>query len=69
MVSFYKYVGMLITPKLLWSNTKEILSKQALKTTSCILRYQYKFGNLHPKDMFKLFDSMARPILCYGAEI
>ena len=68
-VSFYEYLGMLMTPKLVWSKTIEMLSKQALKTTPSILRYQSKFGHFHPKDMFKLFDSMVKPILCYGAEI
>ena len=56
-VSFYKYLGMYFTPKLVWSKTKDMLSKQA--------RYQRKFGRF----MFKLFDTMVKPILCYGSEI
>ena len=68
-ISFYKYLAILITPKLVCSKTIEMLSTQALKTTSCILRNQSKFDYFHPKNMFELFDSMVKPILCYGAEI
>ena len=58
-----------ITPKLVWSKTIEMLSRQALKSSFCIFRYQRDFGQFHPKDMIKLFDSIVKPILCYGAEI
>ena len=50
-------------------NYRNAICKQALKTTPCILGYQSKFGHFHPEDMFQLFDSMVKPILCYGAEI
>ena len=56
-ISLYKYLAILITPKRVCSKTIEMLSKQA---TSCILRYQSKFGHFHPKSMFKLFDSMVK---------
>ena len=68
-VSFYKYLGLYFTPKLVWSKTKDMLSKQALKAISNIYRYQRNFGRFNPKDMFKLFDTMVKPILCYGSEI
>ena len=68
-VSFYKYLGMYFTPKLVWSKTKDMLSKQALKAISNIIRYQRNFGRFESKDMFKIFDTVVRPILCYGSEI
>ena len=68
-VSFYKYLGLFFTPKLVWSLTTELLSKQALKATACIFSYQWNFGHFSPNDIFKLFDSMVTPILTYGAEI
>ena len=68
-VPFYKYLGMYMTPKLIWSKTHECAANQALKVTACIFKYQYKFGYFYPDDIFKLFDSMVKPILCYGCEI
>ena len=35
-VSVYKYLGVYFTPKLIWTKTKEILAKQALKAASSI---------------------------------
>ena len=68
-VSFYKYLGMYFTPELVWSKTKDMLSKQALKAISNIIRYQRNFGRFESKDMFKISDTVVRPILCYGSEI
>ena len=51
-VSFYKYLGMYFTPKLVWSKTKDMLSKQALKAIINIYRYQRNFGRFNSKDMF-----------------
>ena len=68
-VSFYKYLGMYMTPKLSWSKTHEFAAKQASKAIACIFRYQKSFGRFRPFEIFKLFDSMVKPILCYGAEI
>ena len=68
-VSFYKYLGVYFTPKLVWSKTKEVLALQASKAVFKIFQYQRQFGYFCPKDIFKLFDSIVRPILCYGSEI
>ena len=69
-VSFYKYLRMYFTPKLVWYKTKDMLSNEALKAISNIYRYQRNFGRFNPKDMFKLFDTMVRPmfvmVLKYG---
>ena len=59
-VSFYKYPGVYFTPKLIWSKTKEVLAHQASKAVMRIFKYQREF---------KLFDSIVKPIFCYGAEI
>ena len=59
-VSVYKYLGVYFTPKLIWTKTKEILAKQALKAASSIFRFQKQFGFFHPSDVFKLFDSYGK---------
>ena len=68
-VPFYKYLGVYFTPKLVWSETKEVLAHQASKVVCRILQYQRHFRIFSPNDIFKLFDSIVRPILCYGSEI
>ena len=68
-VPFYKYLGVYFTPKLLWSKTQEMLALQGIKSVACIFRYQRKFGHLSSVDIFKVFDAMVKPILCYGSEI
>ena len=68
-VPFYKYLGVYFTPKLIWSKTKEVLAHQASKAVQNIFQYQRQFGCFQPKDVFKLFDSIVRPILCYASEI
>ena len=39
------------------------------KSIACIFCYQKSFDLFPPQDIFKLFDSIVRPILTYGAEI
>ena len=68
-VPFYKYLGVYMTPKLSWSKTRENAAFQAKKSIAWIFRYQKSFGLFPPQDIFKLFDSIVRPILSYGAEI
>ena len=52
-----------------WTKTKYMSAKQAIKAYCSILRYQRNFGRFDSKDLFKLFDTMVKPILCYGSEI
>ena len=42
-----------------------------MKASNTILRYQEKKkkGYLVTKDMFKIYDSMVKPILCYASGI
>ena len=66
---FYKYLGVYFTPKLVWSKTKVVLAHQASKSVRRIFQYQQNFGKFSPNDIFKLYDSTVRLILCYGSEI
>ena len=68
-LSFYKYLGIYLTPKLIWSKTKDVLALKASKAVFKIFQYQHQFGQFCPKDIFKLSDSLVKPILCYGSEI
>lgn len=68
-VSIYKYLGVYFTPKLSWTKTKEVLAMQAQKAASSVFRFQKQFGFFCPPEVFKLFDSMVKPVAIYGAEI
>ena len=67
--SEYKHLGLIFTPKLSWSKAKRKLASQARKAIFCIKPYQRKFGYFQQDKMFCLFDSMVKPILCYGSEV
>ena len=62
-------MGLLFTPKLVWTSAKIKLAAQAQKAIISIHNYQRAFGYLLQGDSFKLFDSMVKPILCYASEI
>ena len=62
-------MGLIYTPKLSWTKAKSKLAAQARKSIYAIKSYQRSFGNFSHTEYFKLFDSMVKPILIYGAEI
>ena len=68
-VSAYKYMGLFITPKLIWSYAKHNLVAQARKSIISMLKFQSSVGYFGYPELFKLFDTMIKPILLYGSEI
>ena len=42
---------------------------QAVKAIAKILKYQNNSRHFSPRDIFKLPDSVVKPILCYGSEL
>ena len=68
-VSAYKYMGLTVTPKLIWTRAKETLATQARKSIITLYKLQHNIGYFDYLDLFKLFDTMVKPVLLYGAEI
>ena len=68
-VPVYKYLGLYLTSNLSWNTTIDMLSRQAFKAIGIMCRIRRNFGFLEPVDMFKIFDSAVKPILCYGSQI
>ena len=68
-MSYYKYLGLIFTPKLVWSKTKQTLAAQAIKSLMTVFSYQRKFGYFNCTETFKSFDTMVKPVLCYGSEV
>lgn len=62
-------MGLLFTPKLVWTRAKENLVDKANKAVITIKIIQNKLWSLSVHDSLKLFDTMIVPISCYGSEI
>ena len=62
-------MGLFITPKLIWSYAKHNLAVQARKSIISMLKLQSSVGYFGYPELFKLFDTMIKPILLYGSEI
>ena len=62
-------MGILFTPRLSWTLAKTKLAAQAQKAIMQIQSYQRQHGYLLQNELFKLFDSLVKPILCYAVEI
>ena len=68
-VSFYKFMGLLVTPKLIWTKANDMLATQSNKSIISIYKLQKHVGYFDQPEIFKLFDTMVTPILTYGAEL
>ena len=68
-VSAYKYLGSIFTPKLVWSQCQKTLALQAQKGLFLIRKFSYACEGLPVDIMFELFDKMISPILLYSSEI
>lgn len=68
-VSAYKYMGLTITPKLIWSHAKKVLATKARKSIISLYKLQFNIGYFDYSELFKLFDTMVKPVLLYGSEI
>ena len=68
-VNFYKYLGIIFSCRLKWSVCCKTLSAQCEKALNLIKHCMCKLGTRDITLGFRLFDSMAAPILFYGAEV
>ena len=68
-VTYYSYLGLLISSRLCWTKCVETLSCKAQQILSKVRllcnRYEY-FTN---RVLFKIFDSKIKPIILYGCEV
>ena len=68
-LSAYKYMGLFITPNLIWSYVKHYLVAQARKPINSVLKLHSSVGYFGYSELFKLFNTMIKPIILYGSEI
>ena len=65
----FKYMGLYITPTLIWPSAKSCLTSQAKKAIISMIRLQNSVGYFEMNELFKLFDTMVKTILLYASEI
>ena len=68
-VSYYKYLGILMSCRLNWSMATKLLAQQAKKSFFAYYKSIKRLGPLSYDIYFKIFDSAILPILTYGAEV
>ena len=68
-VGKFVYLGITFTTGGAFKETHRTLSGQALKAIFKLNQYLYNFTDLSHKHVLDLFDTLVRPILCYGAEV
>ncbi|MEW8546516.1 MAG: reverse transcriptase family protein, partial [Candidatus Thiodiazotropha sp.] len=68
-VSYYKYLGLVVSSRLSWYVCQKTLAEQASKALFSIKSKLSQFGSLSFNILFKIFDTKILPILTYGAEI
>lgn len=68
-VSSYKYLGLVFTTRMTFSNALNDMASRAKKGVFELLRTLWRLGDFSPNLFLKLFDAQIQPILLYGSEI
>ena len=68
-VSYYKYLGLTLSTRNIWSKSVEVISIQGSKTSGLIHNSLRRIGDASFQIYQKTFNTIILPILCYGAEI
>ena len=66
---YYRYLGLILSSRNIWSKAVATLAAQADQALSLIKQFIRKFGHFSFQTSFKIFDCRILPILCYGSEI
>lgn len=68
-VTYYKYLGLVLSSRLSWYMCQKTLAEQASKAVFSLKSNLKKFGPLLANLLLKIFDTKIMPILTYAAEI
>ena len=68
-VSYYKYLGLLISTRMNWSMAIRTLSEQARKAMFKIINIEKQCNGLPPKTSLLLFDKLIKAVLLYESDI
>jgi hypothetical protein len=67
--TYYNYLGLMCSNRLSWTKGIRTLLSKANKAIVGIKQIQYKFKNIPPIVLFKMFDTQIKPIILYTSEI
>ena len=68
-VSHNKYLGVMFNRSLKWNSSHDTLATQGNKSLVNLYKLDTMCGGMPPETLFKLFDKIVDPVLCYGAEV
>ena len=68
-VTYYKYLGLLLSSRNSWYMCQKTLASQASKALFSVKKNLIRFGDVKVNILLKIFDSKIFPILLYGSEI
>ena len=68
-VTYYSYLGLLISSRLCWTKCIETLSCKAQQILSKVRVMCNKYEYFTNEILFKIFDTKIKPIILYGSEI
>ena len=67
--TYYNYLGLLFSSRLVWSKCIDNFACRAMGFTAKVRQLCYKFNNVNVNILFKIFDVKIKPALLYGSEI
>ena len=68
-VSYYSYLGLVISSRLIWSKCVDNLSSRAQQIVSRMRYICNRYDELPRSMLMKIFDTKVKPIILYGSEI
>ena len=68
-VTYYKYLGLLLSSRNSWFMCQKTLANQASKAWFAVKSKLSNFGDVKPDILAKIFDCKILPILLYGSEL
>ena len=68
-VTYYKYLGLLLSSRNSWYMCQKTLASQASNALFAVKKNLIRFGDVKVNILLKIFDSKILPILLYGSEI
>ena len=68
-VTYYKYLGLLLSSRNSWFMCQKTLANQASKAWFAVKSKSFSYGDVKPDVLFKIFDCKILPILLYGSEL
>lgn len=67
--TYYSYLGVIFSSRLIWTNCIESLCSKASRLVSRVRSLCRRYDAIEPNILFNIFDVKIKPLLLYGCEI